>query len=168
MADKNKKRELRASGYCPSHPSVKSAEGYVVCDKCVDRTKRIRHEAKNNGICTYCYKRHAVSNRSMCGKCNEILKKKHMERYRRYRLMCLTEYSKPKSDVPMCCHEDCSIANTNMLVIDHKNGYGNDHRAEVANGSTIFFWLVKNHFPPGFQVLCANHNMEKAYYKKEW
>lgn len=65
----------------------------------------------------------------------------------------------------ICCGEK----EIKFLCIDHINGGGNEHRREMTknksgNGGNIYYWLVKNNFPPGFQILCHNCNMAKGFY----
>jgi hypothetical protein len=49
---------------------------------------------------------------------------------------------------------------TDRLVIDHTNGGGKQHRAEIGRGST-YRWLARNGFPEGFQTLCDPCNRSK-------
>jgi len=54
--------------------------------------------------------------------------------------------------------EGCDVTDPDMLQVDHINGGGNKHRKEI---NKIFFnWLIDNDFPPGFRLLCANHNVK--------
>jgi hypothetical protein len=57
-----------------------------------------------------------------------------------------------------CCGETEPI----FLTIDHINGVepGSGARA----GLPLYRYLVKNNFPPGFQILCYNCNCSKGYY----
>jgi len=66
--------------------------------------------------------------------------------------------------------EDCSITDSDMLQIDHINGNGNEHRKEIGNSNKLYQWLIKNNFPKGFRLLCANHNWEyrTKLQKEEW
>ena len=49
------------------------------------------------------------------------------------------------------------------LTIDHANGGGKEHRAEIGGGSTAMYrWLVRNGFPDGFQTLCRPCNISKS------
>jgi hypothetical protein len=55
-----------------------------------------------------------------------------------------------------------------FLVVDHINDNGLEHRnsigqgiRKIGSGSVIIAWLIKNNFPEGFQLLCANCNMAK-------
>lgn len=55
-----------------------------------------------------------------------------------------------------CCNE----STLQFLTIDHVNGGGCKHRKEI--GSGIYYWLKRNKYPDGFQVLCMNCNWGKA------
>jgi hypothetical protein len=52
---------------------------------------------------------------------------------------------------------------TKRLGIDHVNGDGREHRAQIGAGSSrLYRWLIANGFPGGFQVLCGWCNKSKA------
>jgi len=53
---------------------------------------------------------------------------------------------------------------TENLAIDHVNGDGKQHRAEIGvrPGTRMYRWLVKNNFPDGFQTLCLPCNASKG------
>jgi hypothetical protein len=52
---------------------------------------------------------------------------------------------------------------TERLEIDHMDGSGAAHRAEIGSGSTTLHrWLVENGFPAGFQTLCHRCNSSKG------
>jgi hypothetical protein len=56
------------------------------------------------------------------------------------------------------------------LQIDHIDGNGRKHRKSIGiknGGITFYNWLIKNGFPEGFQVLCANCNWIKRHRNKE-
>lgn len=58
-----------------------------------------------------------------------------------------------------------------MLTIDHIHNDGAKHRREITggisqNGAKLYAWLKKNNYPEGFQVMCWNHNMKKAFEAK--
>ena len=62
-----------------------------------------------------------------------------------------------------CC-ACCNESHREFLIIDHIDGGGNKHRKEMTrNGQAIYHWLRKNNYPEGFQILCANCNMAKAF-----
>lgn len=57
-----------------------------------------------------------------------------------------------------CC------GSTERLTIDHVNGGGDVHRAEIGTkgGSGMYRWLIANGFPAGFQTLCMPCNRSKS------
>lgn len=58
-----------------------------------------------------------------------------------------------------CCGESEIV----FLVIDHINGGGNTHRKVTGSGSNFYYWLIKNKYPIGYQVLCHNCNFAKIH-----
>lgn len=63
----------------------------------------------------------------------------------------------------VCACPGCGA--TENLTIDHVEGGGTAHRAEVsrgASGTHFYRWLVSSGFPPGFQVLCLLCNSSKG------
>ena len=62
-----------------------------------------------------------------------------------------------------CCKE----TEQSFLCIDHINNDGYQHRKEIGfrGGIGIYLWLIRNNFPPGFQVLCFNCNQSKRLNK---
>lgn len=63
--------------------------------------------------------------------------------------------------------QSCACCGTAAdLTIDHVNGDGREHRAEVfglrgGGGYEIHLWLIGNGFPDGFQALCRPCNASK-------
>lgn len=57
----------------------------------------------------------------------------------------------------------CGETELAFLCIDHVNGGGAAHRRQIGGGQSIYWWLVKNGFPEGFQVLCWNCNSAKHW-----
>jgi hypothetical protein len=59
----------------------------------------------------------------------------------------------------------CGETNPGFLSLDHIDGGGNKHRRKINRKSGIGFqyWLKKNSFPLGFQVLCYNCNLGHAF-----
>ena len=57
-----------------------------------------------------------------------------------------------------CC------GSTARLTIDHVNGDGAEHRAQLGNdgGWRFYLWLIRHGFPPGFQSLCFPCNQSKG------
>jgi hypothetical protein len=58
----------------------------------------------------------------------------------------------------------CGEAEYEFLAVDHIDGGGEKHRAEVGQGSRMIDWILKSGFPKGFRVLCHNCNQAIGYY----
>lgn len=58
-----------------------------------------------------------------------------------------------------CCGEN----NVRFLTVDHTNNDGAEHRKKIKKD--IVYWLIKNNYPEGFQVLCFNCNLGKSLNK---
>ena len=76
-------------------------------------------------------------------------------------------YSKriSKSEIPCC---NCCGLNDNLdfLAIDHIEGRKNLSEEEKnLKGQPLYGWLVKHHYPKGYQVLCHNCNFAKGIKK---
>lgn len=67
----------------------------------------------------------------------------------------LKHYSKGREPLCACC--GCDILE--YLTIDHIKGGGWNHRNGV--GRRMTYWVWKNNFPKGFQVLCTICNASK-------
>lgn len=87
--------------------------------------------------------------------------------YDKMRLETLRHYSK---EIPEC--SCCGETEILFLHIDHIDGNGAEHRREmmrdqgyVSGGNNLPYWLKKNGYPNGFQVLCANCNLGKRIAK---
>jgi len=81
------------------------------------------------------------------------------ERVRKQRLIVLTHYSNSINGVPQCAC--CGEFTYDLLTIDHtldKEHYNHDKRCL---GSDLVNWIIKNDFPPNFQILCMNCNWGK-------
>jgi len=57
----------------------------------------------------------------------------------------------------------CGESEKSFLCVDHVNNDGYAHRKQIGHrgGIGIYLWIVKNQFPPGFQILCYNCNQGK-------
>ncbi len=56
----------------------------------------------------------------------------------------------------------CGISDLDVLCIDHINGGGTKIREDTRHwGDKLYFYLIRNNFPEGFQILCANCNQKK-------
>lgn len=59
----------------------------------------------------------------------------------------------------------CGVTEPAFLAIDHIDGGGKKHLKDIGGPSNLIYWLKKNGYPQGFQVLCHNCNMAKSIYK---
>jgi len=112
-----------------------------------------RNPKSSDGIhdhCKHCSRKHAQSEASKAGQ---------KTRRQRNRMTVLLHYSDGK---PQC--RCCGESENKFLCIDHINGGGRKHRAEV--GSHFYRWIINNGFPSGLQILCHNCNMAKGFYNQ--
>lgn len=72
----------------------------------------------------------------------------------KYRNQILDHYGRACA----CCGEVIE----DFLTLDHKNNDGAEHRRQIGGISQTYSWVVRNNFPPEFQILCANCQMGKA------
>lgn len=139
-----------------------------------DYNRERRERRRTQGLCVICGKRKIKQgSRSNCATCLRRARGNYHKRgvslfdrearneYQRLmrealRRNALNAYGGPTC---ACCGEDIE----EFLEIDHIYGDGRKHRAELAKrGSYFYYWLKKNNYPEGFQVLCSNCN--KAMY----
>lgn len=128
-----------------------------VCTKCkktlpaMDEYFSRRRKSKDglNWWCKECYKSYLVKYRKQN---SDRLKRYQNERNQELKFLVLSHYGG-------CCAV-CGITDSTFLTIDHIDGGGSKHRNEIGKGKS-YAWLRNSGFPPGFQVLCWNHNFLK-------
>ena len=117
------------------------------CDNCLSKnSKACRKYYKGNrekGLCS-CGSEPTPGLKS-CAPCREYIR----EYNRKLRLKVFAAYG---GSICACCGETELV----FLTIDHIGGGGGKHRSRI--GSTIYSWLRKRKYPPGFRVLCFNCN----------
>ncbi len=79
---------------------------------------------------------------------------------RKNKFEVVRHYSKDTCKCSRCGYDDMRA-----LQIDHISGGGEVHRRSITQD--FYVWLIKNEFPQGFQVLCANCQVLKAWENKE-
>lgn len=85
-------------------------------------------------------------------------------RNRNIKMKILTAYS--KNGIIKC--NLCEENDPTILNLDHINGGGRIHAKECrAKGTNIYDDLIKQNFPPGFQILCPNCNYIKRCENQE-
>jgi hypothetical protein len=82
--------------------------------------------------------------------------------YKKRREIVLNHYGGNPPEC-FCCGETF----VEFLSLDHINGGGRRHRAELKKigfGGRFYLWLIKNNFPKEYRVLCNNCNMSLGFY----
>jgi len=107
-----------------------------------------------------------VYNRRLCKRCSTKISTNwrinHKEIFRTYlkrsdekiRRLVISHYSNGKISCDICGENDI-----NCLSINHINGEGRKERELVSKGKggiPFYRWLIKNHYPKGYNVLCMN------------
>lgn len=141
------------------------------CSKCKNTfktaerffNKRLQSIDGFMGYCRICEKE--TNKRKIYSLASNPVRKEKIARYgssyrKARRLMALIAYG---GENPLC--SCCGEMERDFLCIDHINGGGNNHRkAIMKQGLDTYSWLARNNYPSGFQVLCHNCNMAKAFY----
>ena len=110
--------------------------------------KRQRAKRVAVGLCPQCGCRPPEEGRHRCDTCREaVIRSLH-----KLRKETLEAYG----NVCACCGE----SRLEFLCIDHINGGGNKHRAQLRNkgGTNMYRWLRKSGWPEGYRVMCWNCN----------
>lgn len=94
---------------------------------------------------------------------NNLAFKQHLAikntiQYSEIRTKVIEHYSKGKN----CCAR-CGIGDMRVLDLDHINNDGAEQRKKV---SSVTYWVYRNNFPEGYQVLCRNCNWVKEIEKR--
>lgn len=118
----------------------------------------------HHGTCKVCHR--IVSERWR--KANKALVSKRIRaKQKLLRMEVLRHYC---GGEPHCQCPGCDIKRIEFLTLDHIRNNGAAHRREIAKkhgrnagSGTVFLWIKRNGFPPGFQVLCYNCNCGKQY-----
>ncbi len=102
-----------------------------------------------------CLKKRSDYRKQYPEKVHDVQKKCGRRRHNQLKIEVLTHYggNPPKC---ACCGEPI----IEFLTIDHIHGGGTQHRKLIGYGN-LYRWLIKNNFPEGFQVLCANCQLGK-------
>jgi len=116
--------------------------------------REVRLERKRLGTCAACGHEPPLPTRTLCQGCAARQVGSGRKTLAKLREQVIQAYGGPEC---VCCGE----TERAFLCIDHVRGGGYKHRKEIGTGS-LYRWLRKNGFPPGFQVLCFNCNMGKV------
>lgn len=92
---------------------------------------------------------------------NREARNEYAREYRkRNKLAVIRHYSGGTCKCSHCGHSDIRA-----LQIDHTNSGGEAHRRNITQD--FYMWLIKNNFPEGYQVLCANCQQVKMHENNE-
>ncbi|CUR51626.1 protein of unknown function [Nitrosotalea devaniterrae] len=94
-------------------------------------------------------------------KSNKKRQENGMNERRAIRIEVLTHYSKQTLGCAFCGEQELEF-----LSIDHIDGKKNIKHPKNLDGWHLYFWLKRKNFPEGYQVLCRNCNLSKAYMNK--
>lgn len=91
--------------------------------------------------------------RVLCMNCNWLRKRGQRTQIS---IDVIQHYSDGTASCKRCGNKDIKV-----LSIDHIDGGGNRHKREVGMGVVFLYWLKKNNYPRGYQVLCMNCQFKK-------
>jgi ribosomal protein L40E len=97
-----------------------------------------------------------------CDKCTTHRNLRTYERMVRDKILVLTNYSPNK--ILGCSWPGCKVKDLDMLVLDHIDGGGAEHRRSLKGSAKVVRVrrdLILRGFPPGYQTLCSSHNLKK-------
>jgi hypothetical protein len=151
------RREKRKQvGLCVKCGRSNAATGKAMCEACRKKVKDALQRRRDGGKCLKC-NRFVEPGSVHCKTCLAN-QRKYSAAVRHAAIMAYGGYR--------CACPGCTETTPEFLHIDHTNNDGAAHRRETkgTRGLGLYFWLKKNNYPSGFQVLCANCNHAKAIY----
>lgn len=125
------------------------------CTRCGE-TKARDQFYWGGGHCKPC---HLIRSREYRRAHPEALRASARKYLRKFRLSILARYG---GTPPRCVC--CGESEQNFLAVDHIDGGGARQRRE--GQGNLYWWLKRNGYPGGFQVLCHNCNLAKGFYKR--
>ena len=164
-----KRQEAGKCADCPN--PIDFARSTRLCSNCLDKSiaKRTRNKDVVNeqtyhkrkareaaGLCVMCAGKHGdpVPGKKSCQHCIDTHKAKNYALTKR--LLVFEKYGGCH-----CACPGCFVTDHEFLTIDHIHNDGAAHRKQFKIDN-IYNWLIKNNYPPGFQVLCMNCNFVKG------
>lgn len=112
-------------------------------------------------------KKYRIENREKLSVYGKEYNKRRKEHYRELRRGIKKAALDAYGGVCACCGEK----QIEFLTIDHINDDGAEHRKSIwgkdsrsAGGNRFYYWLRRNKYPSGFQVLCFNCNFAKFHF----
>jgi hypothetical protein len=147
-------------------------------DLLIKRQKQAAYHEKNKtrGYCKLCGNKKENRHRQSCDACipaydKALADKKYQLAHPEQRaVISQTYHQKLRHEAIVAyggyqcsCECNCNSTESEYLSLDHIHGGGNKHR-KLLKGKSIFFYLKRAGYPPGFRVLCHNCNASKGYY----
>lgn len=136
-----------------NHRSDSSDGHFAACKNCLRKYRRQYHETHRDKENRYRRQYHET----------------HRDRENRYsrdtnlqrKILLIAHYSNNTNKCACCGEPDIRF-----LTIDHINGNGSKHRKSIGcrSGATFYRWLIKEGMPEGYQILCFNCNIARAWY----
>lgn len=117
------------------------------------------------GLCGACGKRPPEESKTCCAECNKSKRATARTQYSpeeraiKHRRLWDQLVNQVLDAYGGKCSR-CGETDRDVLVVDHINGGGNEHRREIGEGN-LYRWLRRNGFPSGFTILCANDHLRK-------
>ena len=159
--DVARRKRRMSAGLCVTCGKAEFALGKTRCSPCQDKhnlaTSITRTRWREQGLCRDCGSHPVVVGFQRCSTCMAT-RRVHARRHNKdIRMQILEHYGASCA----CCGEQQVL----FLDVDHIDNNGAEHRRSISHegfsGTTFYRWLVRNHFPDGFQLLCRNCNWGK-------
>ncbi len=124
----------------------------------LDRRRRIYYKANRDRIISYNREyraRNRAKLRQLNNQYNVQVKSDVLSHYGKDGTLC-------------CCWPGCTECDPDILTLDHVENNGATHRKEIGGltGMRMYPKLRKANYPPGFQTLCANHQLKKEILRR--
>jgi len=153
-----------------------------LCYKCrtiLTKENTCPYYLKNGGYCYKCKREKSKAEynkyKPKVSAYQKIYRKEHrqmiIKRRRQIKLTLFSHYS--DTNPPQCANlygiHEKPFTILEALQLDHINGggYKEHQRLGVSGGDGFYRWLIKNNYPEGYQVLCANCNWIKRFKDSE-
>jgi hypothetical protein len=132
----------------------------VHCSNCQEymrkKDKNSYYSKKRKSLCVHCGSDNPIKDEILCQICKSKNKTRGSINRKKNKFNIIQHYG----GVCSCCGEN----RIEFLSVDHIDGGGNQHNQKLRKeGTTLYRWLIKNNFPPGFQVLCYNCNTARYH-----
>lgn len=130
------------------------------CSRYLNRSEFFKRGKYWRSQCKQCHRKKCKEYEKKTDGYLEAAKQRSKDRYSKVRNAVLDHYGRTCK----CCGETKEY----FLCLDHITGGGKKHHESVRNrtsegvqGKNFYEWVVKNNFPPLFQILCWNCNFAK-------